>query len=1147
MNLTTTALTRPVFIFVLVILAFFGGTIGYQSMRKELNPEVNFGVVTVSTVYPGAGPEEINNLVSRKIEEAVSGVNGLKEVTATSREGISTVIIQFELGQNIDVALNDVRTKVDGISGNLPRDTNKPVISKFDNAAAAVLTLAITSDRLSSQALRELVDEKISDKFGQISGVSSASAVGGDVREIQVQVKKDKLLAYGIGIADVQRAVQAASLDAPAGRLLSGDQEFSVRVLNQFEKVEDIQNMVFTVSNPREMFGKAKTVRLSDVATVTDTVRERTQYSRLNGQDVITLAIQKTRDGNAVEISNRAKVVIGEVLKEYKDQGIKVTKTFDQATQISESLFDLNFALFFGIFLVGVIVFVFLHNMRGTIIVSLAIPTSIFATFVALKLGGFTINNLSLLALSLAVGVLVDDAIVVLENIYRHLKMGEDPREAAMNGRAEIGLAAIAITLADVVVFLPIAFMGGITGQFFRPLALGYVFAVLFSLFISFTLTPLLAARWYRRGEDMEHPTGRFAMWFERAFGRLEHAYRVALEWALNHRWFVFILGNLSLVAIIMVIVGSFRPSLEEAMKAGLTLTGVAVVVGLIAVICNGIFFRRFKPQLIVYGLLFGLLFPVSGALGYQWRQWKGEDIFKFSFFPSSDGGQVNIKIELAPGTNLETTDAVVRKVEAIVLKNPEVKYATATLGSQGAGGGFGGSAPSSGSQFAAITATLYDKAALLDSLPGTHHEERLRYRSSDSVASDLVLAIGRIAGANINVSAADSFGFGAPIQMSFRSDDRVLLQKTVTEIKARLQSGAIPGVINVDTSSKPGKPELRIRGDRVSIADAGTTPAEIGSVVRTLYQGNNDTKLRYLGKEYDVRVMLDRTDRDNPSLLQTVPIKFVQGNPVYLGSLGTIVEEPGIDKIDRRAREEEIQITADLLPGNAAGSVQALISAYLAKEKLVPEGVKLKPLGQADSQASESQFLFGAIITGLLLVYLLLASLYDNWLYPFIIQISQPQAIVGALLALMITDKALNLVGFIGIVSLIGLVGKNAILVVDYTNTLRARGRNRHDALVEAGPTRLRPIMMTTVALVLGVLPVALAIGRGSEFRETIGITIIGGITLSTLLTLLVIPCSYTIFDDLSNGLSRILGKQPSFPEAESTGVDDSTELIPS
>ena len=385
---------------------------------------------------------------------------------------------------------------------------------------------------------------------------------------------------------------------------------------------------------------------------------------------------------------------------------------------------------------------------------------------------------------------------------------------------------------------------------------------------------------------------------------------------------------------------------------------------------------------------------------------------------------------------------------------------------------------------------------------------------------------------------------------MTFISDNRQHLVDTVNKIKLALQSGAVPGVINPDISSKPGKPEVRAIPNRERLADTGLTPAEVGLSLRTLYQGNDDAKLRQKGLEYPIRVMLNLADRNDPNILSQLPVKFDNGTPVMLGDVTTLQNAPGIDKIDRRDRQEEVRLTADLLPGYAAGNVQAQITNYLKDHDLVPADVRPKPLGQADAQAREGVYLFSALILGFFLVYMLLASLYDNLLYPAIIQLAQPQAMVGALLALVLTDMSLNIVGMIGIICLVGLVGKNAILLVDYTNTLRGRGRIRHDALVEAGPTRLRPIMMTTIALVMGTMPVALALGRGSEFRQTIGVAIIGGISLSTVLTLVVIPCSYTIFDDLSRYFARLLHReQPSeesFKELRGETTDESDRREP-
>lgn len=1240
MGLTKTAIARPVLVFMVMLAALIMGAISYQSMTKELNPAVNFGVVTIFTQYPGADPDAVNNLVTRRIEESVSGVQGLREVTGTSQEGVSIVICNFNLDADLGEGLNDVRSAVDRVVGALPDDATRPTISKVDTSSAPVLYLSLSSDKLDSQKLRDLVDDKLKDRFARIAGVANAGVSGGDTREIQVRLKRDGLLRFGVGVAEIQRAIQSANLNAPAGRIVSGDEEFSVRLPAEFTSVDEIRDLTLNV--PGQNGGRARLVRLGDVADVQDTIRERTELARLGGRDSILLVIQKAREGDAIALVKAAKAEVAAIEKQYEDQGLKFTVTQDESKRIGESLEDLNFTVGFGIFLVCLIVYMFLHDLRGTLIVALAIPTCLFCSFIALRAAGFTINNLSMLALSLAVGVLVDDAIVVLENIYRHLKMGEDPREAAINGRSEIGVAAIAITLADVVVFLPIGFVSGIVGQFFKPLALSYVFAVIFSLFVSFTLTPMLAARWYRAGEDMEHPKGRFAQGFERVFGKLERAYGRALEWSLNHRWFVFTLGNLVLLAVFVMIAGGQMPNAGAAAGLGVgfilistifamgvfainvfrvkgdpalfslalpgdrrltlkmgtaiyvsvyfmaaqlvsrvlinlsmttTVAGVTtrmplvppmaksapvaflmafllgtIILGIMALVMNA---PRpvAKSRQILSGAMFGTIFLAASLGGYQWQTWKGEGIFKFSFFPESDSGRVAVNIELPPGASLAATDRVVREVERRIEGFPDAEFVSASVGTQQAGQ-FASS--SSGSNYGQVSVTLYDKVAILDKIQFWKKAEgRLREESDKTAAQKLTLRIGRIPGAIVKVSATDGFGGGSPIQFSLKGDDSAELLAAARAVRDKLRSGAVEGVINPDISAKPGKPERRAIVDRARLADAGLTASEVGSTLRILYTGDDTPQFRVRGREYTIRTMLDREDRDDPRVLETIPVRFRDGNPVFLSSVATLADGQSVDKIQRRDRQEEISLTADLLPGFAAGSVSAQINALIAREKLIPEGVTLKPLGQAESQGREGPALLGALFLGLLLVYMLLASLYDNLLYPFIIQLAQPQAFVGALLGLMITDKAFSLIGFIGLIALIGLVGKNAILLVDYANTLRDRGRDRHDALVEAGPTRLRPIMMTTLALILGMLPVAVALGRGSEFRETIGIVIIGGISLSTLLTLLVIPCSYTIFDDFSQMLAEGRRKKAEAraarrTEAESPGETDRAARAP-
>ncbi len=1205
MNLTKTAIQRPILILMIMIGVIAMGLLGYQSMRKEQNPDVSFGTLTILTVYPGANPDEVATLVSRPIEESVSGVNGIREVTSTSVEGRSVVIIQLELTTDVDAALNEVRSKVDSVQNQLPDSVEKPTISKVDTSSTPILYYALSATGLNGRDLRTLVDDKLKDRFARIAGVAEVGVQGGDVREFQVEIKKDQLIRYGVGLLEVKNAIQAATLNIPSGKIITGEQEVSVRVPGEFTSISELEELQFSKSDPNNPMGKGRLIRLKDVATIRDTIAERSAYSTLDGADTIVLVLQKAREGNAVEISKASAAVIEGLEKEFEGIGLKFVKTQDQAIKIQEGLDDLNLTLYFSIFLVSLIVYIFLHDFRGTMIVALAIPVCLFATFAAYRIAGFTINNLSMLALSLAIAVLVDDAIVVLENIYRHLKMGEDPREAAINGRAEIGVAAIAITLADVVVFLPLAFVGGIVGQFFRPLALGYVMAVLFSLFVSFTLTPMLASRWYKAGEDLEHPRGRFAQGFDRWFASFERGYRKALNWSLNHRWPVFIMGNLVLVAVFVLIAGSNQPDEKSALMTGLPIMIVSWFVGLFVymisafkrvyagvgamAICGsyavgsvaaivigastkgavpvpglafglgtiiaaaaGAFMQKSGPHksyklapsnFLWVGLAYGVIFPIASFGGFYIGQWKAEPLFKFSFFPSSDTGSLNVNIQLPPGRSLEATERVVALVEERIKGIPEVEYMLATVGSQGVSQFQAGT---QGGNYAQVVVSLHEKKSILDTLAfWVKHEETLRDRSTDQVSAEIIQKIGRISGAEIRVAQSDGFGAGSAIQMSFSGNNRNEILDVVSKIKRGLQGGAIAGVINPDISSKPGKPELRAEPDRTRLADSGMTVSDLASVLRIAYTGDDTVKYREAGREYSIRTMLDLEDRNDPNTINSIPVKFTQGEPIYVSGVANLIPGTGTDKIERRNRAEEIRVTADLLPGFAAGTVQSQINAWMAKEKLIPSTVTLRALGQAESQNRESAALLGALLLGLVLVYMVLASLYENLLYPFIIQIAQPQAFVGALIALMIFNKQFSLIGFIGLLTLIGLVGKNAILLVDYTNTLRGRGRQREDAILEAGPTRLRPIMMTSLALVLGLLPTALAVGRGSEFRESLGYVIIGGVTLSTFLTLLVIPCSYTIFDDWSNWIGRLRGRRGEFdtdPTTNGVGSEPSS-----
>ncbi len=1122
MNLTLAAITRPVWVFMLMLVALVLGFMGMKSMAVEQNPEVEFPNITVQTTYFGASPEEVETLITKKIEEACSSLPHLQQISSSSFEGQSVVLLEFELGTKLDAAFADTTSKVDQIVGQLPTDAEKPVVSKVNVTGEPIIYMAVDSPTLTPLQLRTLVNDRVKDAFARIPGVAEVAVQGGQQREIRVAVDETKLLSLGLGINNVLDSLTGATLNVPSGKITEGNRETAVRVKGEFESVDEIRNLHIPVADKQDPNKPPAIVRLGDIATITDGPAERTVISRVNGRDSVIVTVQKTREGNVVEITDNVKAAIANLEKAYP---LKFTLTRQSAKQVKESLADLNSALFLGIVLVIGIIYLFLHNFRGTLIVSLAIPTCLFAAFAVIATLGFTLNIMTMLGLSLAVGILVDDAIVVLENTYRHLTHGEPPKEAALNGRLEIGLAALAITMVDVVVFLPMAFMGGITGQFMRPFAVTVGIATLFSLFVSFTLTPMLASRWYRKGENLEDKHG-FAKWFDERLHAFGSAYQRKLDWALQNRFKVFFAGFAFLVGVFMMIGGSYAKTLQQAISSGMQSGITFFFIGVAAFVLSIPFAKKARVSIIVGGALFGMVLVLFSAIGFGLGRFKGGPIFNGTFFPPIESGQISINVTMPPGSSLDRTLAVVQRCEKAAMASPDVEYVTSVVG-QGPASGFSGRL--TGSQYGQIMVTLKDKKALLDSLM-FWKKSQLRQRSQNSVRTEIQQRIGKIPDAQIVVANAGNFGpGGGDIQVAITSLDPDKVFPAAQ--KARQIMANTEGIVNTDLSTKPGKPELRLRPDRIKLADNDLSVATLGAVTRVVYEGNTDAKYREAGLEYDIRVNLADDVRQRSDLLTTIPVKFRNGKPVFLGEVANVERAIGPDKVERVDRQRQVTVSGYLLPGYINGTVSTELKTKLNTAGL-SEGVRFVMLGEAQVQAREMQYLLQAFGLAIILVFFVLAALFDNVLYPFIIQLAQPQALVGALLALMIADRALDIVGFIAIIMLVGLVGKNAILLVDYANTLRSRGYNRHDALLESGKTRMRPILMTTIALVLAMTPVALALGRGSEFRAPLGVIIIGGMTLSTLLTLFVIPCSYTIFDDLSRWFSGVKSKAFHIPD---------------
>lgn len=1032
MGLTRLAISRPV----LTVMAFAAlAVLGLQSlsfMPVELFPRIDFPFITVITVYPGAGPREIETLISKPLEEAVSSINGVRTVQSSSQEGVSVVALEFFVGTDLDAASNEIRSRLDAARAVLPHEAQAPVLYKASVSSIPVLILGVSGSRPPDE-VRQMAEDVIKDRLAKVTGVASVSIVGGQQREVKVEVDKARLQAYGLSINQVAQALTLENLNLPSGGIREGRQEYAVRTVGEFERLEDLLDVRLSTAT-------GAPVLLRDIARISSGFADRTELSRLNQRDSVGVVIQKQADANTVQVVSGVKHELDRLRPDLPgDVVMKVA--YDQSTFLEDSLADVRTSLILGAILAVLVVYAFLHDLRSTFIISLAIPTSMLAAFTPMYFAGFSLNMMTMLALALSTGILVDDSIVVLENVHRHLQQGELPRDAAQNGRSEIGLAAIAITLTDVVVFVPIAFMGGIVGQFFRQFGLTVAMVTLLSLLVSFTLTPMLASRWFRRRRREEpEMTGALAGLFRRfdtLYTRLDAGYRTVLAWALDRRRRVVALG----------------------------LSALFIVV------------------------------PLSGVLGFE-------------FMPLIDQGQFSVKLETPAGTNLETTNRVVAKVEDLLAKQAEMEAMFTTVGSTAGAVNFG--VTSQGTNVANIAVSLVDK---------TH-----RTRTDRQVVAALRSEVSMVPGAKIRFETTTFGPPGAPVQIELLGDDFDILNRAAAEVSGRIRP--VPGLIDMDTSWRVGRPELQVRVDRLKAASYGLSTGIVAASLRTAIQGSTETKLRTGGQEYDIRVRLPEAERKSPEDVGSILIAAPSGRPIYVKDVATVSLATGPTQIDRKNRQRMVVVSANLAPGYFFGNMQREINRHLASVQL--RGVTLRWGGEAEQLSESGGQLGGALLLSVLLVYMLMAALFEGFLSPLIIMFSLPMAMVGAILGLMVAGKTLSIVSMIGIIMLMGLVTKNAILLVDYTNTLRARGESRREAILQAGPTRLRPILMTTVAMIAGMLPVALGIGRGAEFRSPMAVAVIGGLIWSTLLTLVVIPVVYTLIDDLAGFAGRRFRRRP-------------------
>ncbi len=1030
MWLADVSIKRPVFITMVTIALVVLGWISYGRMPVDLFPELNIPVVAVRTIYPGATPQEVETLVSKPIEQAVSSLSHVESVSSTSNESVSLVVAQFAMEYSTKEATDEVRQRVEAIRSSLPADIMDPDVLRYDPAATPIVSIAVADRRgtLDPYRLRRLVEDEVVTRLQKAPGVASVTVTGGREREVHVDLILDRLQALGLPVQQVVAAIKGENVNIPGGRVPSGERERLLRLAGQFTSIAELASVPIVTP-------AGATVYLRDVAVVEDGYKEVRAKSRLNGRDGIIIFVRKQSGTNTVRVAEDVKARLREVERLFPQLELAVID--DQSVFTRESTVDVMVTLVLGGILAALVVFAFFRSVRNTLVTVAGMPIIVVGSFWFMSNLGFSLNMISLLGLSLSIGMLVDDAIVVRENIFRHTEEGEPPRVAASKATGEIALAVMATTLTIVVVFGPVAFTGGIAGRFLREFGLTIIIAVLLSLFEAFTLAPMLSAYFFK-------PTPKdvaAAMRQRGAYGRLDRAYRFALAWALRHRAAVVIMGLLSLVASVLVM-----QSLER------------------------------------------------------------------SFIRDLDRGNLTINLEMPPGTTLEQIDAAARRAEEIILARPETANVVSSIGSADG---------------------AVEKASLIVNLKGRGLIDRFQrairpeLAKLEGVRYDVDLQANSLAGM---LSAAAASVRGRPLQVHIKGEDLESIDHASRQVMEALSR--VAGVVDLDRSLKPGRPELRVEVDRARAADLGISAAQVGATVRSLVQGERVSRYTAEEHEVDITVRLREADRADVAAIERLPLLSPKGRVVPLSAVARLEPGVGPSQIDRLDRQCAVTVGGSYL-GRELGAIVNDARAELAKLDL-PPGVDVEFGGTTEYMESAFSDLVFALGLAVVFVYMILASQFGSFVHPFTIMLALPLSFLGAFVGLKVTGQSLDMVGLIGIILLMGLVTKNSILLIDFTNTLRGRGHARDEAVLTAGPIRLRPIMMTTISTIIGMLPVALGYGAGGEVRKPMAIAVVGGMITSTLLTLLVVPVAYTLIDDLGRLARRLLNRRERWGEGQ-------------
>ncbi len=1028
MNITEISIKRPSLIIVLFSILALLGFIGYKNLSYELMPDFNQPVVVIKTVYPGAEPNEVETSVSRKIEDALSNLEGVDYLVTKSLPNASVIIANLKYGTDLDKTMQDAQRYIDNIRKDLPQDILSPVMSKVSPNDLPIMSISATSNLSSTEFYQSMKDDYLP-QIQQIKGVAEITVLGGEEREIQVKINQDKLKLYKIAMIQVVEAINRSGLDLPAGKVQTDKESNSVRLTGKFTSLEDIKNV--QVAMP--VLGSP--VYVKDVAIVMDGIKEITSVSRYNGKKGIGLMLKKQGDANAVDVST----LVREKFKSIEEQNARAGVAFiiadDSTDNTIAAVNSVVYDLILAVILVSFVMLLFLRSFRNSFIVIVAIPTSLVTAFAVMWLLGYTLNLMTLLAMSLIIGILVDDAVVVLENIQKHLDRGKDKRTAALDGRMEIGFAALSITLVDVVVFLPILFLQVFVADMLKQFSVVVVTSTLTSLLVSFTLTPWLVSRIGKK-EDLQ-PTNffnRFLLWFEHQLENFTNGYGRQLEWVLSHK-------------------------------------------------------------LIFTGFVF-LLFAMT--LGIMKQGIIGKELIS-----TGDQGKFRMALEFDKSTSIHQNNLIAQKIETYIIEQPEVATVFSNIGGPSTGIGSLGIGSANKTEF---TVQLKSKKELKN-LPTEEFMKKLREELKT-----------QFTGINYSMAALGLIPRSAPIEITLSGSNSNQVMQSGINLKGMVEN--IPGADNVRLSVEDGNPEYKIIPDKDKMQRLGLTTAYIGLNLRTAFTGNDDATLTENGTEYPVRIWLDEFSRQNFEDVQQLSIINPMGLPVEVSQFAIVEQGNSPSLLERKDRQPAVTLTSDAL-GRPSGTVADDVVAYL-KENPLPNGIQMTWGSDIKRQNDSFGALGSVLLISFLLIYLIMVALYDHFIYPLVVLLSIPVAAIGAFFALNLSLSNLSLFALLGLIMLMGLVVKNAILIVDFTNQLKAEGKFFKEALIIAGKGRMRPILMTTLSMIVGMLPIAMATGTAAEWKNGLAWVIIGGLLSSLILTVFLIPMVYYLVDTAKEKLKK-------------------------